>query len=302
MPENASSSSSASPCPACGVSLSFWFKKRTGDGDFPVRRCGKCRSAFAMPRPGEDVIASLYLERESEVPESLDERYARVMDGGRRHSAMTADGRRIPARLRALGAGDRLLDIGAGDGFYARALIDAGFSVEAMEPGAEAREVFRRINGFTPLDGFLDEAFVASHAERYDAVLLSQVLEHLADPELMASRLGRLLRPGGIAVVGVPHFRSWLSRLRGRKDMFISPPRHLNYFTKAGLRVLMDRQGFICEHAETVTWLDPDRVAGRVPLRIMKRPALAGLRSFFALADRARGGNTLEAYFRKAVH
>jgi SAM-dependent methyltransferase len=299
MPETALPSDSGPVCPACGGLLSFWFTKHTDSGEFAVRRCGQCRSAFVIPRPDAEALATLYRLGERHELETVDERYARGLDLEKRHPAMTADGRRIAARLRALGAGDRVLDVGAGDGFHSQALAAAAFAVEALEPGATAREVFRRINGFVPMDGFLDEPFVAAHAGRYDAVLLSQVMEHLPDPELAAGYLHRLLRPGGIAVVALPQFRAWLSRLRGWKDMFISPPAYLNFLTQSGLGSLMERSGFSREFAESVTWFDPDRVMRRARVRILGSVAVAGLRAFFALADRAGGGNLLEGYFRK---
>ncbi len=221
------------------------------------------------------------------------------LESERRHPALTVDGKRIASRLRSLLGAGKVLDVGAGDGFHSQALIAAGYEVHALEPSPEAREVFRRINGFEPQNGFLDSAFAQSHEQAYDAILLSQVLEHLPDPNATANHLRQLLRPGGVAAIAVPHFRSWLSRIMGRHDMFISPPEHLNYFAFAGLVRLMSRHGFDFASSETVTWFDPDRVAARARPRALGRPMVGVLRLFFAAADRMHRGNTLEAYFRR---
>lgn len=239
-------------CPACNGDLTTWFVKRTAMGCYPIQRCGQCRSAFTMPRPSKEEIVALYCAEAKTSAVNASERFELAVNSERRRPALTTDGKRIAQRLKAIRPKGRVLDIGAGDGFHSHALISAGFSVEALEPGATAREVFRRLNGFLPMDGFLDSDFAASRKSCYQAVLLSQVLEHIPDLELSVRLLNRTLEVGGIAVIAVPHFRSWLSILTGKHDMFISPPEHLNYFTVAGLVRLMERHGFELVDYETV--------------------------------------------------
>lgn len=41
--------------------------------------------------------------------------------------------------------------------------------------------------------------------EAFDGVLLSEVLEHLHEPERMLHLLIRLVKPGGIAIITVPN-------------------------------------------------------------------------------------------------
>lgn len=43
----------------------------------------------------------------------------------------------------------------------------------------------------------------------FDTVLLSDVLEHIAEPDLLLSEIARILRPGGHAIIGVP-FLYWI--------------------------------------------------------------------------------------------
>ncbi len=244
-----------------------------------------------MPRPPRAQLAALY----------RDPGIVADPDGPTPTRAVgKPDGaQRMAAWLSRLAPGPRVLDVGAGDGLQAQALMSVGFAVDALEPSPAARARYRRRNGVEPCDGFLDEAFVATRAATYDAVLLSQVLEHLADPERAITLVRRLLRPGGIAVIAVPQFRSWLSLLSGRRDMFISPPVHLSFFTRSGLATLMRRHGLAEVHTDSVTWFDPSRVAARVRSPALGPALVLALRVFFGIADAAGGGNTLEAYFRK---
>jgi 2-polyprenyl-3-methyl-5-hydroxy-6-metoxy-1,4-benzoquinol methylase len=291
MPEPSPTSPDLPPCPACTGRLHPWFVKRTDRGNYDVCRCRSCRSGFVMPRPPLAQLAALYRDPAT-VPDPDGPTPTRAV--GKPDGAQ-----RMAAWLSRLDSGPRVLDVGAGDGHQAQALLAAGFAVDALEPSPAARARYRQRNGVEPFDGFLDAAFVATRAATYDAVLLSQVLEHLADPERAIALVRQLLRPGGIAVIAVPQFRSWLSILSGRRDMFISPPVHLSFFTRSGLAKLLRRHGLEEVHTDSVTWFDPARVAARTRPHALGPALVMALRVVFSIADAAGGGNTLEAYFRK---
>lgn len=197
-----------------------------------------------------------------------------------------------------------MLDIGAGAGLYALAAQNAGFRVSAIEPSGSARSMFRSVAGFDANDGSLSREFAEHNSEKFDVVLLSQVWEYLMSPEEAVACIWKLLRPGGLAIIAVPHFRSWLSRLMGRRDMFISPPYHINYFTRVGLRKLFARHAMTEVFSESVTWFDNERAVRRIlghgKVGVLLGPELiVALNAFFMVANRFGGGNTLESYFRR---
>lgn len=287
-------------CLACGSTTVAWFTKKTKFGDYAVRKCAACRSAFVLPRPTLEEILKLYSDPQGPVEDLIKQRMGNSTAVEWDRSPLFIDGRRIAGRLNGLNAGRKALDIGAGAGYHSRALIQAGFQVDALEPGEVARGVFKAINGYEPIDGFLTPDFAESHAATYDVVLISQVMEHLIDPGQAAQDICRVLRPGGIAAVCVPRFRSWFSILSGRRDMFITPPEHINYFTTDGMKSLMRAHGLAPAFVETVTWFEEERVIARLKSRLLGKAAVAALNVFFAAANAFGGGNTLEAYFRKA--
>jgi SAM-dependent methyltransferase len=81
--------------------------------------------------------------------------------------------------------GSRLLEIGCGDGELARALSDAGYVVTAIDPGAPEGPIFRRER----LEDFRGD-------QRFDAVVASLSLHHVADLAVAVDKLARLLEPG----------------------------------------------------------------------------------------------------------
>jgi SAM-dependent methyltransferase len=116
---------------------------------------------------------------------------------------------RLADAFRRAGRVGVLFDGGAGSGEFLRRALAAGFATRgiAIEPddrnfhllqqnlGADAR--IQLIHG-----SLLD---VPVPEQTADMVMSNQVLEHIEDHEKAASELIRVLKPGGYALISVPH-------------------------------------------------------------------------------------------------
>lgn len=84
----------------------------------------------------------------------------------------------------------------------------------------------------------------------FDAVVLSNILEHLHDPVATLRRLAPMLRPGGRAFVDLPNVAHWgvrLRLLRGRwdyEDGGILDRTHLRFYTHKTAREMLDQADF----------------------------------------------------------
>jgi SAM-dependent methyltransferase len=286
-------------CPACAdLALRYWFDKAAESVAYPVWRCRSCCGAFVLPRPGHALLEAFYGEHyRREAAASAEEGWRKVLDEEAAYPNSILDAARMVGWCSDLTRGRRFLDIGAGFGFFSREAVAAGFSVTALEPAPFCRESFFYLNGFQSEPRMLDLAFALEHRGEFDVALMSQVLEHLPDLEETLKELSTLLVFGGIAAMAVPHFRSLVSRLQGRRDMFIAPPEHLNFFTAASLIRLFGRHGFSFIRVETVSRFDPRRLAAR--LGWAGAVATPFLRAALRAADATRTGMYLNAYFRK---
>jgi 2-polyprenyl-3-methyl-5-hydroxy-6-metoxy-1,4-benzoquinol methylase len=160
-----------------------------------------------------------------------------------------------PAFLRLIDPrGLRVLDLGCGGGHNGALLKKAGarevIGVE-RDPGA-AREARRRLDRVVECDlAELDPDDLGD--EPFDAILASDVLEHLYDAEGVLARAVTRLRPGGAVVISLPNisnvyvFSQLLLKTWPRRGSGIFDRTHVRFFAKrdmvrllrsAGLRVL----------------------------------------------------------------
>jgi 2-polyprenyl-3-methyl-5-hydroxy-6-metoxy-1,4-benzoquinol methylase len=110
-------------------------------------------------------------------------------------------------RLRP-GQRGRVLDVGAGYGWFLDAAASRGYEVTGIEPdrgdAAHARK-HAVIDGFFPAD--LPAGAV------YDVITFHDVFEHLDDPGAVARSIHERLSDGGLAVVNIPNSRGILFRI-----------------------------------------------------------------------------------------
>jgi SAM-dependent methyltransferase len=272
-----------------------YFTKRNEFGEYPILRCKFCKSAFVWPRPDQISLSDFYrgltysnLTYEEALSSDLNYYPDSILDATR-----------ILSVCKQLSSGRDFLDVGAGFGRFSRTAHESGFRVSACEPNPNARKVFTQLNVFEPDPCLFDAQYAESHESAFDVVLLSQVLEHITDPEEMGRHIYKVLREEGIAAVAVPHFGSLLSRIQGKKDMFISPPEHLNFFSKRGLVLLFERCGFKLEYLHTVTKMNKVRFAKYIPFAPLSTGLWVSIYGALKVAELFDMGMVINAYFRK---
>ena len=147
------------------------------------------------------------------------------------------------------GAGDRVLDLGCGDGTFAAALTGAGAEVTAVDVAAEAvRRAALRAPGARVLQ-VAEGAPLPFGEDAFDVVWAGETLEHVADVVGLLAELRRVLRWGGALLVTTPNqarVAVALEALAGRPLERRLDPRsdHLRFFTARTLRELLEAAGF----------------------------------------------------------
>jgi len=140
----------------------------------------------------------------------------------------------------------KALDIGAGYGFFSRAALEQGFQVTAVNPASAENRIFKQLNGFEPIPLFFEE--VDFGREKFDLVILSQVLEHLVDPFQVLVKVRKLIKPEGVLALAVPNVDAILIKILGSRSSFLGLPQHIIHFSRQGLRAILQRAGFAVSH------------------------------------------------------
>ena len=100
--------------------------------------------------------------------------------------------------------GAPLLDLAAGTGAMSLRMQDLGFNVTATD---YVPENFKLTTvPFAQSD--LNENFSSAYAARFDAIIASEIIEHLENPRHFARECYRLLEPSGRIVLSTPNIES----------------------------------------------------------------------------------------------
>jgi ubiquinone/menaquinone biosynthesis C-methylase UbiE len=141
--------------------------------------------------------------------------------------------------VRTLAQGDRVLDLGIGDGRLAAQLDALHLTGADVSQVALDRAATRLPNArLVKVDP--DESLPFEDNE-FDLVMCAETLEHIRDLQLALSEIRRVLRPGGRLAVTTPLGSRFGVLLRGFDSPF-SP--HLRTFTRRSLRATLERMGF----------------------------------------------------------
>jgi 2-polyprenyl-3-methyl-5-hydroxy-6-metoxy-1,4-benzoquinol methylase len=156
---------------------------------------------------------------------------------------------RLAFLLAHVAAGERVLDVGCGEGRFASELTRARREVVGIDVAAEP---LRRARARDP---GIDVRLVAPHGPwplpdaSFDALWAGEVIEHVADTAAWLSEMRRVLRSGGVLLLSTPA-HEWLTRLRlgasGRAFEAHFDPRsdHLRFYTRRALVTLLEDFGF----------------------------------------------------------
>lgn len=144
-----------------------------------------------------------------------------------------------------------ILEIGCGSGATGALALAEGrcghyAGVELFEDAAaKAQRVLSEV-----VIGDVERIALPWRPASFDALILSEVLEHLVEPWRVLDRLAPLVRPGGMVLASSPNVSHWrvvAELLRGRfelADQGVFDRTHMRWFTPASFAAMFERAGF----------------------------------------------------------
>jgi SAM-dependent methyltransferase len=177
----------------------------------------------------------------------FDREYFRLHPGRERYLAW------LLALLRRHGVtGGRVLDLGAGYGFWLAALAQAGYEAAGVELSAEAAAIARERSGAVVSTGSADDPLPFPDAS-FAAVTLLDVIEHLPRYPAALAECARVLAPGGKLFVITLNAGSLARPLLGRRWSFWLDPTHVHLFSARRLRGAFAEAGLETERMATMS-------------------------------------------------
>jgi SAM-dependent methyltransferase len=243
-------------CPVCGGSEytlgADVFDDRYGEpGLYRLAKCSQCHHLATAPRLSEADLPALYgtyYPRKSVAAEDVRSEARAVL--------------RPWARLRrwwmgvdnqgqyTVHPGELMLDIGCGSGLSLLEAQAMGAQARGVEADPNVRRIADELGVQVHIGSLYDDPFTG---ERFNLVILNQVIEHVPEPDQTLVRLRSRLQPGGRVVLVFPNVRSFWCRLSGASWINWHVPYHLHHFSREGFAQMSGRCGYRVKAVRTIT-------------------------------------------------
>jgi 2-polyprenyl-6-hydroxyphenyl methylase / 3-demethylubiquinone-9 3-methyltransferase len=197
---------------------------------------------------------------------------------------------RDPKSLASL-EGLEILDVGSGGGILAEPLARLGGRLTGIDPAEEnvaAARVHAEKSGLAIDYRATTVEALAETGKRFDIVIASEVVEHVADLDLFTLRCADCVKPGGLmfvttinrtlksyalAIIGAEYVLRWLPVGTHDWNRFVTPDELEDTFRDAGLHVV--DEGGIIYHLPSGEWRRADDMDVNYMMAAEKRIVIA---------------------------
>ncbi len=243
-------------CPVCGGNkIAVKYKNSLYDdrygykGFYSLFKCKQCSHGWLDAKFKPEELEALYtnyyprssLKLDSYKPSSGADGFMAWLDGKASSTHCY-----VPPDV-------RVLDIGCGFcetlGYHSARGCDA-YGVEA---DANVVKISKE-KGFNVHNGLFDPGIYQHNF--FDFVTLNQVIEHAQEPIQMLDGVSRILKKGGVAVIGTTNSNSVLAKLLGRFWVHWHAPYHLQQFSVKSMSAAASKCGLEMESFLTLTHSD----------------------------------------------
>jgi 2-polyprenyl-3-methyl-5-hydroxy-6-metoxy-1,4-benzoquinol methylase len=271
-------------CPLCkstdsDILVTARSHHRELEGEYSIVVCRNCKCSYLNPTLSRDSLSRAYSILQSnsattDAPSRTTKSPGVAIRWWRRHCSYQVERHVVKGPV---------LDLGCNDGELMQALNLKGLQTFGVEFSPEAVEMCRR-KGLHVEQADLEN--LDPPLGRFRTIVLSHVLEHLADPISVLKRVSRGLADGGVIVICVPNIDSPIRRIFGANWHGWDPPFHLVHYNersltnacdKAGLKVTRVIKRMIPDDLGRSLSLTRRKSGAHLLIRLVSTPALGAL-------------------------
>ena len=217
------------PCRACGASNCV---QHFEVDDWDILRCEQCQSLTTDCEMHVDAAQSFYGHGYYHGGDYADYEAAQ--------SPISRNFERFARRLQKINSDGLLLDVGCAYGYFMD-VAQRTWEVEGIDVSPAAIAACRARFGSKVKCGDLLQTPYA--VGRFDWVTVWDTIEHLDDPRAYLRRFSELLKPGGHVAITTGDVTSVIASLRRRRWRLLTPPSHLTFFSRRGMRLALECAG-----------------------------------------------------------
>jgi methionine biosynthesis protein MetW len=154
-----------------------------------------------------------------------------------------------------VGSDKRILDVGCGEGFLAKLLEKKGNNVVGIDISERVIELARK-DGVNAIKCNVEDGELPFH-DRFDVIILSEVLEHLISPVGVIQKLKKHLNQNGYFLLTFPNIAFYEYRLQllfGRfpRQYVYDSREHLHYWSLPDFMDFVASCGLVCNTIKPV--------------------------------------------------
>lgn len=203
-----------------------------------INMCSSCGFVFASPVLSDELINKFYESMSNyEHPELVGARPEVEMRQIQRQFEI------INSRF-SHGFSGKALDIGSSTAVLLSLFQNSGWSVLGLDPSDKCIQISKQKLNVEVKKGFFSVEILQKDMP-FDLIVLSHVLEHLVNPDIVIRGIGELLSDDGLLYIEVPN----LMRPDDTKCYFGFE--HVNFFTPVYLSNLIHENGFAVDSLAT---------------------------------------------------
>ena len=214
-------------CPACNSGATFFSFKKDG---YAILQCTICGTMFVKNIPSAEVLSDIY--NNSGYYDLEKEPAERIRREARR-------------RLKILNrwkSNCTYFEIGCARGLQLDVAQKKGFTTYGIELSKE-NVMICQDKGHRVICGYLEDALDMKPMEGFQVISCLDVIEHVPDPISFLKLATSMLSEDGVFILSTPNYSGIIAKVLKKKDPYMTPPEHLNFFSLQGIRNLCKQVG-----------------------------------------------------------
>ena len=228
-------------CIICNHPANLKFENLAGYQEgkmFTIYHCSSCDTSFAWPHViNNNIYDNIYSQANIVPGYNRYTLYANEITSQKNPLDYLANKEAVYFSIKEIlengvGRGARILEVGAGLGYLTYAIRRQGFNIVGLDISCDAVEQAKIRFGDYYICGDVYE-FGKYNEERFDVIILTEVIEHIADPTGFCDALLKLLKSDGQLVITTPNKSSFFFEEIWETEL---PPVHLTWFSEISFK------------------------------------------------------------------